>query len=78
MIQTYTHGKGKSARRVLDLCALGRLVGAHKMGRGWRIPLGVHAVIEDDWIIQGIAGELYPCKPDIFEQTYEQVKEAGQ
>lgn len=26
-----------------------------------------------DWIIQGIKGELYPIKPDIFEKTYEQV-----
>lgn len=26
-----------------------------------------------DWIIRGIKGELYPCKPDIFEATYEQV-----
>jgi len=24
-----------------------------------------------DWIIRGIQGEFYPCKPDIFEQTYE-------
>lgn len=24
-----------------------------------------------DWIIRGVQGELYPCKPDIFEQTYE-------
>lgn len=29
----------------------------------------------DDWIIKGIQGELYPCKPDIFEQTYEAVKD---
>jgi len=29
------------------------------------------------WIIQGIKGELYPCKPDIFEVTYEKVA-AGQ
>lgn len=28
-----------------------------------------------DYIIQGIKGELDPCKPDIFEQTYELVKE---
>lgn len=27
-----------------------------------------------DWIIRGIAGEFYPCKPDIFEQTYEKVE----
>jgi hypothetical protein len=25
-----------------------------------------------DWIIQGVAGEFYPCKPDIFEATYEE------
>ncbi len=24
-----------------------------------------------DWIIRGVQGELYPCKPDIFEATYE-------
>lgn len=28
-----------------------------------------------DWIIKGINGELYPCKPDIFEATYEAVEE---
>lgn len=28
-----------------------------------------------DWIIQGVQGELYPCKPNIFEQTYELVPE---
>jgi len=27
-----------------------------------------------DWIIKGINGEFYPCKPDIFEKTYEEVK----
>lgn len=26
-----------------------------------------------DWIICGVGGELYPCKPDIFEKTYERV-----
>ncbi len=31
---------------------------------------GDHFVDFDDWIIQGIQGELYPCKPDIFEATY--------
>ena len=28
-----------------------------------------------DWIIKGIMGEFYPCKPDIFELTYEKVDE---
>jgi hypothetical protein len=27
-----------------------------------------------DWIIQGVQGELYPCKPDIFAATYDRVK----
>jgi len=29
-------------------------------------------VSDGDWIIRGVAGEFYPCKPDIFEQTYEE------
>ena len=28
-----------------------------------------------DWIIRGVKGEFYPCKPDIFEATYEPVRE---
>jgi hypothetical protein len=28
----------------------------------------------NDWIIRGVNGEYYPCKPDIFEKTYEEVK----
>lgn len=34
---------------------------------------GKHAVIPGDWIIRGVKGELYPCKPDIFEITYDPV-----
>ena len=34
---------------------------------------GRHLVSFNDWIIQGVKGELYPCKPDIFEATYESV-----
>jgi hypothetical protein len=32
---------------------------------------GEHIVSQGDWIITGIKGEHYPCKPDIFEATYE-------
>lgn len=32
-----------------------------------------HVASIGDWIIQGIQGEFYPCKPDIFAQTYEAV-----
>ena len=30
-----------------------------------------HEVALGDWIITGVKGEVYPCKPDIFEATYE-------
>lgn len=35
---------------------------------------GDHHANSGDWIIKGIKGEFYPCKPDIFEATYEAVK----
>lgn len=35
---------------------------------------GDHHVSVGDYIIRGIAGELYSCKPDIFAQTYEVVR----
>lgn len=28
----------------------------------------------NDWVVKGIRGEFYPCKPDIFEATYEKVE----
>jgi len=34
---------------------------------------GQHEAGFGDWIIKGVKGEFYPCKPDIFEITYEQV-----
>jgi hypothetical protein len=34
---------------------------------------GLHVARLNDWVIKGIKGEFYPCKPDIFEQTYEPV-----
>ncbi len=34
---------------------------------------GVMTADEGDYVIKGVAGEFYPCKPDIFEATYEAV-----
>ena len=50
-----------------------------KMGEnntmGLAIPTleGLMLAEENDWIIKGIKGEFYPCKPDIFDATYEEV-----
>lgn len=35
---------------------------------------GEHIASIGDWIIKGVAGEFYPCKPDIFDKTYEPVE----
>lgn len=41
---------------------------------GWVNTLeGGHIVTPGDWIIKGVNGEFYPCKPEIFEKTYEKV-----
>jgi len=44
-------------------------MGAIKTLEGW------HLVSPGDWIICGVKGEYYACKPDIFEMTYEAVSE---
>jgi hypothetical protein len=42
---------------------------------GWIDTLeGGHIVCPGDWIITGVQGEVYPCKPDIFAATYEPVE----
>jgi hypothetical protein len=48
-------------------------------GTGSRTSLAVHTlkgamtVSPGDWVIRGVQGEFYPCKPDIFSATYEPV-----
>jgi hypothetical protein len=46
-------------------------------GLYWQIDTleGVMTAIPGDFIIKGIKGEFYPCKPDVFEKTYEEVTE---
>ncbi len=67
-----------------DFANVGRLEEGHPQGVelsdnriGMNIPTleGVMLASEGDWIIRGVKGELYPCKPDIFEATYEPVGE---
>ena len=53
----------------------------HNFGKFYNEPVwreintleGVMIAKAGDYIIKGIQGEIYPCKPDIFEQTYESV-----
>ena len=51
------------------------------IGRDFGVPTvatleGLHIVTPGDYIITGVKGEHYPCKPDIFAMTYEPVEQA--
>lgn len=51
------------------------LCGNMLQNHGWIKTLeGGHIVCIGDWIIKGVKGEFYPCKPDIFELTYDRVE----
>lgn len=51
----------------------GCFIGNDENTMGLQIPTleGTMTAREGDWIIKGVKGELYPCKPEIFEATYE-------
>ena len=50
----------------------GKPCGRLLIDHGWiKTKEGGHIVCPTDWIITGVKGEKYPCKPDIFELTYE-------
>ena len=52
------------------------LCGVVMLDHGWIEMLeGGHTVCPGDWIITGVENERYPCKPRIFEATYEAVPE---
>ena len=38
-------------------------------------PEGCMSLSEGDYLIRGVKGEIYPCKPEIFEMSYEEVEE---
>lgn len=71
------HGVGMSDAQQAEMLA-------HLEGCRWRQDDGiVISTLEGDmtarpgdWIIKGVKGEFYPCKPDIFAATYEPVEEA--
>lgn len=57
--------KGQSHKALCDCHQVEKHI--HTLG-------GEVTVRVDDWIIKGVQGGFYPCKPDIFEATYERVK----
>jgi hypothetical protein len=68
MLVRYFRHPSMSGEKKCEHC--GRTMHSH----GWIDTLeGGHIVCPGDFIITGVKGEHYPCKPDIFEATYEPV-----
>lgn len=67
VVRYYRH-PNMDGRRACEKC--GTIMHQH----GWIDTLeGGHVVCPGDWIITGVQGERYPCKPDIFTATYDPV-----
>jgi hypothetical protein len=71
MVRYFRHpDKAYAGERQCEKC--GQIMHKH----GWIDTLeGGHIVCPGDWIITGVKGEHYPCKPDIFAATYDPVEE---
>lgn len=68
LVVRYFRRPDVSGEKPCDKC------GVPMHSHGWIDTLeGGHVVCPGDWIIKGVAGEFYPCKPDIFAATYEPV-----
>ena len=57
-VLAFIHTKGSAYRAADHAIMIETLEGTMRADKG-------------DWIIKGVSGEFYPCKPDIFEKTYE-------
>jgi len=73
--KNYSEGAPRWIRHSDDKVRLWSQYGGKVIGGRIEKLEGVHTVSENDYIIRGVAGEFYPCKPGIFEQTYERVGE---
>jgi hypothetical protein len=67
---------GKNVREIWDAFGVGAVYGPTEKNPDWLIIYtleGEMRAAPGDWIIKGVRDELYPCKPDIFAATYEEV-----
>ena len=60
---------GQNKKEISAFC--GGAMFINRQGLHIRTLEGVHTAAVGDYIIKGVAGEVYPCKPSIFAQTYE-------
>lgn len=77
-VQWWRDGHGNNNFAEVEALNGGSCPGLMVNGHGNLIVLtleGQHLASPGDYIIRGVKGELYPCKPDIFDATYEKVDE---
>lgn len=70
VVEAFRLGVDESPRWFRDACDAGR-VELHGSRAVIETLEGKMRAEKGDWVIQGVQGELYPCKPDIFQQTYD-------
>ena len=65
---------GSNTAEVADFMETSPAFSSDDKGSAWvdiHTPEGTMRADKGDWIIRGVKGEFYPCKPDIFAATYE-------
>ena len=67
-------GAKESLAEILNFCPTCIISTSHTHALYIDTLEGRHRADVGDWIIKGVKGEFYPCKPDIFEATYERVE----
>jgi hypothetical protein len=76
VIEAFRLDANTTPSQAAALCG-GKVVGNGRVGDTYKVLIetleGDMAADYGDYIIKGVKGEFYPCKPDIFEATYEQV-----
>ncbi len=69
------HWTGNNTEEVLEFCSKAKIIRVFGEIKGLEIPTleGIMRANPNDYIIKGIKEEFYPCKPEIFQLTYEEV-----
>ena len=70
-VVAFIHGEAAIGTEWLKSAAYADV--AFQKGIGIKTLEGTMKASFGDWIIKGVSGEFYPCKPDIFEKTYESI-----
>jgi hypothetical protein len=77
VVEALLCGYPNDPQEVANWCG-GRIVDLHEVGSPVYITIptleGDMRAEFNDYIIKGVKGEFYPCKPDIFKETYEEVE----